>query len=130
MRASIRVVFAVAVVTALGALLIGPSRAAVAIRTACRRMVDALREVLFGIGMRLGPVGPFVHRFKRWIGALILAVAAVVLATWNYPTTAVVLWITLVVLLAFLIREFLDTGPGVRRNSSAGSSTFSRHSEQ
>ncbi|MER6398660.1 hypothetical protein ABT263_21795 [Kitasatospora sp. NPDC001603] len=112
MRASIRVVFAVAVVTALGALLIGPSRAAVAIRTACRRMVDALREVLFGIGMRLGPVGPFVHRFKRWIGALILAVAAVVLATWNYPTTAVVLWITLVVLLAFLIREFLDTGPG------------------
>ncbi|MEV0534472.1 hypothetical protein [Kitasatospora sp. NPDC050463] len=32
-------VFAVAVVTALGALLIGPSRAAVAIRTACRRMV-------------------------------------------------------------------------------------------
>ncbi|MGV9264116.1 hypothetical protein ACWDRR_05570 [Kitasatospora sp. NPDC003701] len=112
MRASIRVVFAVAVVTALGALVIGPSRAAVAIRTACRRMVDALREVLFNLGMRLGPVGPFVHRFKRWIGALILVVAAVVLATWNYPTTAVVLWITLVVLLAFLIREFLDTGPG------------------
>ncbi|MFJ9949667.1 hypothetical protein [Kitasatospora sp. NPDC091207] len=112
MRASVRVVFAVAVVTALGALVIGPSKAAVAIRSACRRMVDTLRDVLFGIGLRLGPVGPFVHRFKKWIGALILAVAAVVLATWNYPTTAVVLWITLVVLLAFLIRELLDTGPG------------------
>ncbi|MFF1904435.1 hypothetical protein [Kitasatospora sp. NPDC058218] len=119
MRASIRVVFAVAVVTALGALVIGPSRAAVAIRTACRRMVAALREVLFGFGMRLGPVGPFVHRFKRWIGALILVVAAVVLATWNYPTTAVVLWITLVVLIAFLIREFLDTGPDAGAPSAA-----------
>ncbi|MFC9324170.1 hypothetical protein [Kitasatospora sp. NPDC057015] len=111
MRASVRAVFAVAVVTALGAFLIGPSKVAVAVRTACRRVVGSLREVLFSFGMRLGPVGPFVHRFKRWFGVLILAVAAVILATWNYPTSMVVLWITFFVLIAFLIREFLDTGP-------------------
>ncbi|MFE3525371.1 hypothetical protein ACFXOD_27830 [Streptomyces sp. NPDC059161] len=39
---------------------------------------------------RLGAVGRFVHRFKWWIGAAILAVAAIVLFTWNYPTTMVV----------------------------------------
>jgi membrane protein implicated in regulation of membrane protease activity len=52
-----------------------------------------------------------VHRFKKWIGAAILAVAAIVLFTWNYPTTAVVVWTTVIVLVALAIREFLDPGP-------------------
>lgn len=112
MRATIRAVGAVAVVTAVGAFLIGPSRPAVAVRTACRRIIGSLRDALYSLGMKLGPVGPFVHRFKGWIGAAILLVAAVILATWSYPTWAVVLWITFFVALAFAIREFLDTGPG------------------
>ncbi|MFI8457014.1 hypothetical protein [Kitasatospora sp. NPDC085464] len=112
MRAGIRAVGAVAVVTAVGALLIGPSRPAVAVRTACRRILGSLRDALYSLGMKLGPVGPFVHRFKRWIGAAILLIAAVVLATWSYPTWAVVLWITFFVVLGFAIREVLDTGPG------------------
>ncbi|PBC70716.1 hypothetical protein BX265_5271 [Streptomyces sp. TLI_235] len=111
MRAGIRAVGAVAVVTAVGAFLIGPSKAAVAVRTACRRVIGAVRESLYSLGMKLGPVGPFVHRWKRWLGVLILVVAAVVLATWSYPTWAVVVWITVVVAIAFAIREFLDTGP-------------------
>jgi chromate transport protein ChrA len=61
-------------------------------------------------GLPLGPVGRFVHRFKRWIGAAILVVAAIVLFTWNYPTTWVVVWTVVIVLVAFAIREFLDTG--------------------
>ncbi|MFD9123611.1 hypothetical protein [Kitasatospora sp. NPDC059571] len=112
MRAGVRAVFAVAVIMALGAFLIGPSRPAVAIRTACRRVIGSIRDALFSLGMKLGPVGPFVHRFKRWIGAAILAVAAIILATWSYPTSAVVVWITVVVLIAFAIRELLDTGAG------------------
>ncbi|MFC6593862.1 hypothetical protein [Kitasatospora paranensis] len=110
MRASVRAIFAVAVVTALGAFLIGPSRFAVAVRTACRRVIAAIRDSLFSLGMKLGPVGPFVHRFKRWIGIAILVVAALVLAFWSYPTSAVVVWITVIVAVAFAIREFLDTG--------------------
>ena len=102
----------VAVVTAVGAFLIGPSRPAVAVRTACRRIIGSLRDALYSLGMKLGPVGPFVHRWKRWIGIAILLVAAVILATWSYPTWAVVLWITFFVALAFAVREFLDTGPG------------------
>lgn len=112
MRATIRAVGAVAVVTAFGAFLIGPSRPAVAVRTACRRIITSLRDALYSLGMKLGPVGPFVHRWKRWIGVVILLVAALILATWSYPTWAVVLWITFFVALAFAVREFLDTGPG------------------
>ncbi|MFG3055164.1 hypothetical protein ACGFZP_30050 [Kitasatospora sp. NPDC048239] len=112
MRASVRAVGALAVITALGAFMIGPSRVAVAVRTACRRAIAAVREVFSSHGMRLGPVGPFVHRFKRWIGAAILLVAAVVLFTWSYPSAAVVTWIAVAVLAAFAVREFLDAGPG------------------
>ncbi|MDH6579318.1 hypothetical protein [Kitasatospora sp. MAP5-34] len=111
MRASVRSVGALAVITALGAFLIGPSRVAVALRTACRRGVGAVREVLTSHGMGLGPVGGFVHRFKRWIGAAILLVAAVVLFTWSYPSAAVVTWIAVAVLAAFAVREFLDAAP-------------------
>ncbi|MEU3077238.1 hypothetical protein [Streptomyces laurentii] len=120
LRASIRAVGVTALVTAVGAFLIGPSRVAVAIRTACASAIGALREVSTAHGLRLGPVGRFVNRYKRWIGAAILTVAAVVLATWSYPTAAVVMWIVVVVLVGFAIREFLDTGPATARTSPTG----------
>lgn len=56
-------------------------------------------------------MGGFVHRFKTWIGAGILLVAAIVLFTWNYPTMMVVIWTAVIVLIGFALREFLDTGP-------------------
>jgi hypothetical protein len=111
LRASVRAVGAVALVTAIGAYLSGPYRGAVLVRTGCRRSIGALRDVAMSAGLPLGAVGRFVHRFKRWIGAVILAVAAVVLFTWNYPTTAVVVWTAVIVLVAFAIREFLDAAP-------------------
>lgn len=115
LRAGVRALAAVALFTAAGAFLSGPSRPAVLTRTGCRRGIGGLRDVATSAGLRLGPVGRFVHRFKRWIGAAVLVVAAVVLFTWNYPTTAVVVWTAVITLAAFAIREFLDapsTPPG------------------
>ncbi|MEW2119441.1 hypothetical protein AB0945_30500 [Streptomyces sp. NPDC005474] len=109
LRAGVRALGAVALITAIGAFLSGPSRIAVFVRKGCRRSIGALRDVAMSGGLRLGPVGRFVHRFKRWIGVAIVVVAAIVLFTWNYPTTMVVVWTTLIVLLGFAIREFLDT---------------------
>ncbi|MER6489629.1 hypothetical protein [Streptomyces griseorubiginosus] len=108
LRAGIRALAAVALFTAAGAFLAGPSRVAVVTRTACRRSIGSLRDVTTSAGLRLGAVGRFVHRFKRWIGVLILAVAAIVLFTWTYPTTAVVVWTAVITLVALAIREFLD----------------------
>ncbi|GGW51145.1 hypothetical protein [Streptomyces xantholiticus] len=119
LRAGVRALGAVALITAVGAFLSGPSRIAVLVRTGCRRSIGALRDVAVSGGLRLGAVGRFVHRFKRWIGAAILVVAAIVLFTWSYPTTMVVVWTTVVVLVGFAIREFLDTG-------SASAATESR----
>ncbi|MFI6564219.1 hypothetical protein [Streptomyces sp. NPDC050534] len=108
LRAGVRALAAVALFTAAGAFLAGPSRIAVATRTGCRRSIGALRDVTTSAGLRLGAVGRFVHRFKRWIGVVILVVAAIVLFTWTYPTTAVVVWTVVITLVAFAIREFLD----------------------
>ncbi|MEU5040012.1 hypothetical protein [Streptomyces griseorubiginosus] len=108
LRAGIRALAAVALFTAAGAFLAGPSRVAVVTRTACRRSIGALRDVTTSAGLRLGAVGRFVHRFKRWIGVVILVVAAIVLFSWTYPTTAVVVWTAVITLVALAIREFLD----------------------
>ncbi len=121
LRAGVRALAAVALFTAAGAFLAGPSRIAVLTRTGCRRSIGALRDVTTSAGLRLGAVGRFVHRFKRWIGVVILVVAAVVLFTWTYPTTAVVVWTAVITLVAFAIREFLDhDGSAVPADSRAG----------
>ncbi|WP_367322110.1 hypothetical protein [Streptomyces sp. HUAS ZL42] len=111
LRSSVRAVGALALVTGLGAFFVGPSRVAVFTRRFCSRSIGSGRDVATSAGLRLGPVGRFVHRFKPWIGAAILAVAAVVLFTWSYPTMMVVIWTAVIVLVAFAIREFLDTAP-------------------
>ncbi|WP_241193017.1 hypothetical protein [Streptomyces sp. ADI98-10] len=123
LRAGLRAVAAVALFTAAGAFLAGPARIAALTRTGCRRSIGALRDVATSAGLRLGPVGRFVHRFKRWIGVAILVVAAVVLFTWSYPTTAVVVWTAVIILAGFAIREFLDDDSAPPAASRAGSAT-------
>lgn len=108
LRAGVRALAAVALFTAVGAFLAGPSRIAVLTRTGCRRSIGALRDVATSAGFRTGAVGRFVHRFKHWIGVAILLIAAIVLFTWTYPTTAVVVWTVVITLVGFAIREFLD----------------------
>ncbi|MFM9667300.1 hypothetical protein ACKI1Z_16435 [Streptomyces galilaeus] len=123
LRAGVRALGAVALLTAVGAFLSGPSRIAVLIRNGCRRSIGALRDTAVSEGLRLGAVGRFVHRFKRWIGAAIVVVAAIVLFMWNYPTTMVVVWTTVIVLVGFALREFLDTGsaPAVKSKATTAS---------
>ncbi|MFJ8141009.1 hypothetical protein [Streptomyces sp. NPDC096013] len=123
LRAGVRALGAVALVTAVGAFLSGPSRIAVLVRASCRRSIGAVRDVAVSGGLRLGAVGRFVHRFKRWIGAAIVVVAAIVLFTWTYPTTMVVVWTAVIVLAGFAIREFLDTGPAPAATDSRATTT-------
>ncbi|MFE6196064.1 hypothetical protein [Streptomyces sp. NPDC057838] len=118
LRAGVRALAAVALFTAAGAFFAGPSRIAVLTRTGCRRGIGGLRDVATSAGLRLGAAGRFVHRFKRWIGAAILVIAAVVLFTWSYPTTAVVVWTAVITLVGFGIREFLDAPAAPPADSS------------
>jgi hypothetical protein len=60
--------------------------------------------------MKLGPVGPFVHRYRKWIMWAVLAAGALTLALWSYPTGLVVFWLVVIVLVALALVRFLDQG--------------------
>ncbi|MFJ5230619.1 hypothetical protein ACIQBJ_12095 [Kitasatospora sp. NPDC088391] len=110
LRAAVRMLLALGVVVALAAWLTGAGRRAGWVRHLWQEGLGAVRRAATGLGMRLGPVGRFVHRRKGWLGWGAVVVAAVVLLTWNYPTAPVVLWIAVVLLAVLAVLEFLD-GP-------------------
>ncbi|WP_329586347.1 hypothetical protein OG500_35325 [Kitasatospora sp. NBC_01250] len=107
LRQAVRAVGVLAVLVALGAFLSGPSRVAAATRRIAGSGMAGARSAADSVGFRAGPVEPFVHRWKRWIGVAILLVAAVVFVFWAHPTAMVVFWFAVVVLAAFAVREFL-----------------------
>ncbi|MFJ5922357.1 hypothetical protein ACIQF6_07045 [Kitasatospora sp. NPDC092948] len=111
LRAAVRMLLALGVVIALAAWLSGPGRRAGWVRQLWQAGLGAVRRAAEGIGMRLGPVGRFVHLRKAWLGWGAVAVAAIVLLTWGYPTAAVVLRIAVVLLAVLAVLEFLDVRP-------------------
>ncbi|MEU6255868.1 hypothetical protein [Streptomyces sp. NPDC047043] len=113
LRKTLRTVGILAVLVALGAFFVGPSRAATTTRAACTTGVGGVRQVADQVGFRAGPVEPFVRRWKRWIGIVILLGASIVFAFWNHPTGLVVFWFAVVILALFGVREFLAPGPGL-----------------
>ncbi|MEZ0093605.1 hypothetical protein [Streptacidiphilus sp. EB129] len=108
LRHTVRAVGVLGLVVALGAYAGGSGRYAVLVRGKCRLGIAWLRD---RSGFGLGPVGPWVHRFKRWVLLAVLLLAALALALWTYPTGWVVFWLTVVVLGAVAVVEFLDA-PG------------------
>ncbi|MET8946346.1 hypothetical protein ABZX30_22875 [Streptomyces sp. NPDC004542] len=113
LRKAVRAVGVLAVLVALGAFFAGPSRAARTTRAACSTGVGGVRQVAEHAGFRAGPVEPFVRRWKRWIGIVVLVGASIVFVFWDRPTGMVVFWFAVVVLALFGVREFLAPGPGL-----------------
>ncbi|MEU6849231.1 hypothetical protein ABZ901_04755 [Actinacidiphila alni] len=109
LRASVRMVITLGVVVALGAWLSGPGRWAVRVRAMWESGIAAVREAA-GV-TSLGPVGPWVNRFRVWLRWAVVAVASVVLALWSYPTGMVIFWIAVVALVGLAVVEFLDERP-------------------
>lgn len=109
LRASVRTVVVLGVVVALGAWLSGHGRWALRVRQIWESGIAATRSAS-GI-TTMGPVGPWVHRYQTWLRWGVIAVAAVVLALWSYPTGMVIFWIALVVVVGLAVIEFLDERP-------------------
>ncbi|MFG3023083.1 hypothetical protein ACGFZQ_31795 [Streptomyces sp. NPDC048254] len=107
LRTTVRMVVALAVVVALGAWLTGPGRYAGLVRRLWTAGIGAVRGTADHAGLRTGPVGPFVRRYRTWISWLLVAVALLVYLLWSYPTGWVVIGIALCLLLALAVVEFL-----------------------
>ncbi|WP_236651968.1 hypothetical protein [Streptacidiphilus neutrinimicus] len=108
LRTAVRSVVVLGIAVGLGFWLAGHGRRAARIKGVVYAGVDATRGALDNAGMKLGPVGPFVHRYHKWIMWIVLAAGGLTLALWSYPTGMVVFWIVVIVVVALLVVRFLD----------------------
>ncbi|QJT05026.1 hypothetical protein G9272_35910 [Streptomyces asoensis] len=118
LRTSVRSVVALGVVIALAAWLTGPGRHAALVRRLWHSGVGAVRATADHAGLRTGPVGPFVDRYRTWITWILAAGAVLAFLLWPYPTGWVVVGLALALLFALGIVDFLATRPH-RKDSPA-----------
>ncbi|WEO96315.1 hypothetical protein A6P39_021040 [Streptomyces sp. FXJ1.172] len=106
----VRMVVALGVVIALAAWLSGPGPRAGLVRRLWATGIGAVRGTADHAGLRTGPVGPFVRRYRTWITWTLVAVALVVYLLWSYPTGWVVVGLALCLLFLLAVLEFLAAG--------------------
>jgi hypothetical protein len=116
LRTALRTVLAVALMVMAAAYLSGSSTAAVATRRAISRGIAGVRGGAGRLGLRTGPVGAWVGRYKGSLRIATIALAAGLFVFWNYPTAAVAAGIALGVLLLLALIELVgvSTAPRLR----------------
>jgi hypothetical protein len=111
LRLGLRTVLVFGLVIALAGFLTGRSITAVRARAGLRNGIGWLRGGAEQAGFRTGPVGAWVYTYKRVLWIAVIAIAALVLVFWDQPTGRVIIGITLGVLVALVIIEFLGRPP-------------------
>ncbi|WP_037855900.1 hypothetical protein [Streptomyces sp. NRRL F-2799] len=107
LRTAVRAVIALGVVIALATWLSGPGRRAHAVRQIWHAGIGAARAQTNRLGLRTGPVGPFIRRHRVWLGWLLVAGAVVAFVLWPHPTGWVVVGLALALLFALAVVDFL-----------------------
>lgn len=103
LRTTMRAVFVLAMVIALAGYLSGSARGAVAIRTAYARAIGVLRSRR--AAREPGAIAVALGRFRGPLRVLILALAAITLIFWRYPTGLVVIVTALIAAAVLLVLE-------------------------
>ena len=111
LRLGLRTVLVFGLVLALAGFFTGRSTTAVRARAGLRKGIGWLRGGAEQAGFRTGPVGAWVYTYKKVLWIAVIAIAALVLVFWDQPTGKVILGITLGVLVALVIIEFLGRPP-------------------
>jgi hypothetical protein len=104
LRLAMRAVLALALVVALGAFITGPSGAARGVRSFFGHLQERVQGRLEG-DRAPSAVEAWIGGHKMALRIAVVGVAALLLAFWTYPTGAVVLGITLVVLVCLALIE-------------------------
>ena len=111
LRLGLRTVLVFGLVIALAAFFTGRSITAVRARAGVSKGIGWMRGGAESVGFRTGPVGAWVYRYKRVLWIAVIAIAALVLVFWDQPTGRVIIGLTLAVLVALVIIEFLGRPP-------------------
>jgi hypothetical protein len=111
LRDALRTLAVLGLVIAVGAALAGPSTTAVQIRTTLDRAVKGMRRGRVGEALRIGPVGPWVHAHLGLLRAATVGLAVLGFILLDRPTGLDVLFLSLGLVLALAVIEFLDQAP-------------------
>ena len=109
LREAIRAAGVLGLVVALGAFFTGPSVAAVTVRDVLVRGTGAIRRGIERLGVHLDPVTRWAAPKRTILRAACVLIAAVVLIIWNYPSPALVLWVSVGVLGGLFLVQLLAT---------------------
>jgi len=111
LRLGLRTVLVFGLVIALAGFFMGRSVTAVRARAGLSRGIGWMRGGAERAGFRTGPVGAWVYTYKRVLRIAVVAIGALVLVFWDQPTGKVIVGITIGVLIALVIIEFLGRPP-------------------
>jgi hypothetical protein len=107
LRVSLRALFVVGVVVAIGAALAGPSATAVRIRRGCVDLLAWLRGRLLGEHGG-GAVGTWVHTYRVPLRIAVTVIAVLVFVFLSQPSGVAVVVIAAVLLVCLAVIQFLD----------------------
>jgi hypothetical protein len=110
-RIALRSVLVIALVVAAAAFLTGPSATAVTVRNGAARTVGWLRGGAERAGLRTGPVGSWAYAHRTLLRAGVVGVIVLVFVFTDQPSAATVLTLTVVLLAALAVIEFLARPP-------------------
>jgi hypothetical protein len=119
LRSSLRALGVAGLLLAAGAFLTGPSFTAVRLRSVSRRAIAAAHRGVESLGVPLARMSRWVAPQARLLRVLLVVATVLALVLWSYPTTAVVLWITVALLAGIALIQFLAT-PSEPRARAAG----------
>ena len=103
LRTSLRTLFWLAIVVAIGAWLSGQSRAATKVRSTVGRALDKGGDEV----ATPAPIAGFVAQHKNVLRVAVVGVALVIMGVLNHPTPLAVLVVTILALIGFAVIEVL-----------------------
>jgi hypothetical protein len=119
LREAIRAAALLGVIVAVGAFLTGPSVTATALRRWLVAGFAGLRGALSRAGVRLERATAWVASRARVLRVSVVIAAFAVLLLQRYKTPELVAWLTVAVLIAFAVIQFLATSPRIHPEDAA-----------
>jgi hypothetical protein len=109
LRDGIRNMAIIGLVVAAGAFLVGPSVTATRTRELCVLGITATRTGVERLGLHLARVSEWLAPRARLLRVLSAVAVCLIFAIWPYRTPGVAIWLTVLLLVALFVIEFLAT---------------------
>ena len=110
-KTALRTLLVAGLIVAVGAFFTGPSRAAVATRSAFSSGLGSLRRGGETAGLSTGPVGSWTYAHRHALRIAAVALAALIFVFWGHPTATVTIVIAVLLLVALGLIELIGRPP-------------------